>query len=254
MNPILIGISLFATLLSTISYLALPGEVAGKGPIYLTNFLAYPFIYMFVAWVLLPIYMRQRVTSAYELLENQLGLSIRLLGATLFLLLRLVWMSVLVYLTAKAIATMIGVDDAMVPWIVLFTGGFAIAYTSLGGLRAVVITDLMQTVLLYGVALVVLVIITWKMGGFGWFPTQWQSDVWDRPPFFSFNPSTRVTVLGSMLSVFLWTVATAAGDQVAVQRYMATEDVKAARRAIATQLAASTIGGIHLGLVWIALL
>ncbi|MEZ6077105.1 MAG: hypothetical protein R3C56_15985 [Pirellulaceae bacterium] len=78
MNPILIGISLFATLLSTISYLALPGEVAGKGPIYLTNFLAYPFIYMFVAWVLLPIYMRQRVTSAYELLENQLGLSIRL--------------------------------------------------------------------------------------------------------------------------------------------------------------------------------
>jgi len=34
MNPILIGVSLFATLLSTISYLSLPGETIGKGPVY----------------------------------------------------------------------------------------------------------------------------------------------------------------------------------------------------------------------------
>lgn len=254
MNPILIGVSLFATLLSTISYLALPGEVAGKGPVFLTNYLAYPLIYLFITLVLLPVYMRQRVTSAYELLENQLGLSIRLLGATLFLLMRLVWMSLLVYLTAKAIATMIGVDAEMVPWIVLATGAFAITYTSLGGLRAVVITDLMQTVLLYGGALLVLGTITWKMGGFGWFPTQWQQDVWDSQPIFSLDPTVRVTVVGSMLSIFLWTVATAAGDQVSVQRYMATEDVKAARRAIAIQLTVGTIVGITLGLVGVALL
>ena len=254
MNPILIGVSLFATLLSTISYLALPGEVAGKGPVFLTNYLAYPFIYLFIALVLLPVYMRQRVTSAYELLENRLGLSIRLLGATMFLLLRLVWMSVLVYLTAKAIATMIGVEDAMVPWIVVATGAFAITYTSLGGLRAVVITDFLQTLLLYGGALLVLGTITWNMGGFGWFPTQWQSDVWDSQKIFSLDPGTRVTVFGSMLSVFLWTVATAAGDQVAVQRYRATENATAARRAIAIQLAVATIVGVTLGLVGIALL
>ncbi|MFG0261097.1 MAG: sodium-coupled permease [Novipirellula sp. JB048] len=254
MNPILIGVSLFATLLSTISYLALPGEVAGKGPIFLTNFLAYPLIYLFIAMVLLPVYMRQRVTSAYELLENRLGLSIRLLGATMFLLLRLVWMSVLVYMTAKAIATMIGVGDEMVPWIVLATGAFAITYTSLGGLRAVVITDLMQTVLLYGGAMLVLGTITWNMGGLSWFPTQWQSDVWDRQQIFSWDPATRVTVVGSILSVFLWTVATAAGDQVSVQRFMATKDVKAARRAIAIQLAVGVIVGITLGVVGFALL
>ncbi len=254
MNPILIGVSLFATLLSTISYLALPGEVAGKGPFFITNYLAYPLIYLFITMVLLPVYMRQRVTSAYELLENQLGLSIRLLGATMFLLMRLVWMSLLIYLTAKAIATMIGVGDAMVPWIVLATGAFAIAYTSLGGLRAVVITDLMQTVLLYGGALLVLGTITWQMGGFGWFPTQWQSDVWDSQQIFSLDPAARVTVFGSMLSVFLWTVATAAGDQVAVQRYMATEDAKAARRAVAIHLTVGTIVGITLGLVGVALL
>lgn len=254
MNPFLIGISLFATLLSTISYLAIPGEVLGKGPIYLTNYLAYPFVFLVLALVILPVYMRQRVTSAYELLEQRLGLSIRMLGVVMFLMLRLVWMSLLVYLTAQAIAIMIGVGEEMVPWIVLVTGIFAVTYTSLGGLRAVVITDLMQTLLLYGGALLVIATITWNMGGFGWFPTEWQGDVWDRQPIFSFDPATRVTVVGSVVSVFLWMVCTSAGDQVSVQRFMATKDVKAARRAMAMSLTVSFIVGITLGMVGVALL
>ncbi len=254
MNPILIGVSLFATLLSTITYLALPGEVLGKGPIYLTNYLAYPFIYLVIGFVILPVYMRQRVTSAYELLEDRLGISVRLLGAILFLTLRLVWMSLLVYLTAQAIAVMIGVGEDMVPWIVVVTGVFAITYTSLGGLKAVVITDLMQTLLLYGGALLVIGTITWKMGGFGWFPTEWQGDVWDSQPIFSLDPSTRVTVVGTFISVFLWVVCTSAGDQVTVQRFMSTKDAKTARRATAMQMTIGMVVGLTLGLVGIAML
>ena len=67
---------------------------------------------------------------------------------------------------------MIGVVEEWVPWIVLVTGFFAITYTSLGGLRAVVIKDLMQTILLYGGALLVIGTVTWKMGGFEWFPDE----------------------------------------------------------------------------------
>lgn len=254
MNPFLIGVSLFATLLSTISYLAIPGEVSGKGPIYLTNYIAYPFVFLVVGFVILPVYMRHRVTSAYELLEDRLGISIRLLGAILFLLMRLVWMSLLVYLTAKAIAIMIGVGEDMVPWIVLITGIFAVTYTSLGGLRAVVITDLMQTILLYGGALLVIGTISWKMGGFGWFPTEWQDEVWDSQPLFSLDPGVRVTVFGSVVSVFLWMVCTSAGDQVSIQRFMATKDARTARRAIMMQLIVSAVVGVTLCLVGLALL
>ncbi|MDA7921903.1 sodium/solute symporter [Verrucomicrobiales bacterium] len=254
MNPLLIGVSLFATLLSTITYLALPGETLGKGPIYLINYLAYPFIYLVIGFVILPVYMRLRVTSAYELLEARLGISVRLLGATLFLMLRLVWMSLLVYLTAQAIAIMIGVGEDKVPWIIVVTGIFAITYTSLGGLKAVVITDLMQTLLLYGGALLVLGTITWKMGGFGWFPTEWQGDVWDTQPLFSMDPSVRVTVVGTLISVFLWVVCTSAGDQVTVQRFMATKDAKTARRATAMQMIIGAVVGLTLGLVGMALL
>ena len=169
MNPFLIGVSLFATLLSTISYLAIPGEVLGKGPAYMAIYLACPFIFLVLAFVILPVYMRNRVTSAYELLDQRLGLSVRLLGAGMFLVLRLVWMSLLIHLTAKALAVMIGAGEEMVPWIVAVTAVFAITYTSVGGLRAVVITDLLQAILLYGGALLVIGTITWKMGGLGGF-------------------------------------------------------------------------------------
>ncbi len=253
MNPLLIGVSLFATLLSTITYLAIPGEVAGKGPVYLSNYLAYPFTFLLVGFVILPVYMRQRVTSAYSLLEERLGPSVKFLGAIMFTLLRLVWMTLLVYLTAKAISIMIGAPAEAVPLIVMVTGFFAIIYTSLGGLRAVVITDLMQTILLYGGALLVIGTVTWKMGGFGWFPTEWP-DSWDDQPVFSLDPSTRVTVFGSILSVFLWTVATMSGDQVSVQRFMATKDAPAARKALAMQLSISVVVGVTLGFVGLALL
>ncbi len=254
MNALLIGVSLFATLLSTITYLAIPGEVMGKGPVYLSNYIAYPFAFLVVGFWILPAYMQRRVTSAYELLEMRLGLSVRLLGMGMFILLRLVWMSLLVFLTSKAIAIMIGAGEEWVPWIVAVTGLFAITYTSLGGLKAVVITDLMQTILLYGGALLVIGTVTWKLGGFGWFPTEWKGDIWDHQPVFSLDPSTRVTVAGSVISVFLWLVCTSMGDQVSVQRFMATENVRAARRAIATQLTIGMIVGVTLGFVGVSLL
>lgn len=253
MNPILIGVSLFATLLSTISYLAMPGEVSGKGPAYLATYLAHPLTFLFIGFVILPVYMRQRVTSAYELLEAKLGLSIRLLGVVMFLALRLVWMSLLIFLTAKAIAIMIQAPDTAVPLIVMATGAFAVVYTSLGGLRAVVITDLVQTLLLYGGALLVIGTVTWRMGGFGWFPTEWHPS-WDSQPIFSFDPSVRVTVVGSIITSFLWLSATMSGDQVSVQRFMATKDAKAARTSLLVQMIVGIIVAITLCLVGLSLL
>lgn len=102
MNPILIGISLFATLLSTISYLAKPGEIIKNGPYILTSVFSIPIAFLVVGYVLIPVFMRYRVTSAYELLEQKLGLSSRLLGAGMLVTLRVMWMSVLYMATSDA--------------------------------------------------------------------------------------------------------------------------------------------------------
>ncbi len=253
MNPALIGVSLFASLLSTVTYLLLPGETIGRGPIYLTNFLAYPFVFLVVGYVLLPVYMRVRVTSAYELLETRLGLGIRLLGASMFLLLRLVWMSLLIYAAARAFTYIIDVDEAWVPAVVVVVGAVSLVYAVLGGLRAVVVTDLLQTILLYGGSLLVIAVVSVEMRGFDWFPREWNPD-WDRQPFFSFDPATRATVVGSIVSMFIWFVATSGGDQVSVQRFMATRDATAARRAIGLQLVLGAVVGITLGIAGFAML
>lgn len=253
MNPFLIGVSLFATLLSTISYLSLPGEVLGKGPIQITGIISMPFIFLIVGYGLLPFYMKYRVTSAYELLEQNLGLSVRMLGVVMFLSLRLVWMSLLVYLTAKALIVMIGVEEEWIPAVVLVTGLVAVTYASLGGLRAVVITDLMQTILLFGGALLVILMVTWDFGGFGWVPTEWDSN-WDTQKIISFDPSVRATTLGAILSGMVWQVCTAGGDQVSIQRFMSTTDARAARKSFLTQMCVSVVVTLTLCLVGLSLL
>lgn len=238
MNTGLIGVSLFATLLSTISYLALPGETIGKGPFILASSIAKPISFFVVGYILIPVYMRQRVTSAYELLEERLGLQNRLLGAGLFIGLRLIWMTLLMYLAARALTVMMGVDESWIPTIVLVAGLVAVIYTSMGGLTTVVTTDFIQFVLLFGGALLVIAHVTWRFGGFGWVPTEWASH-WDTQPIFSLDPSIRLTLFGTVLSGAAWGIATAGGDQTAIQRFMATRDAKSARFAYGTNLVVS---------------
>jgi SSS family solute:Na+ symporter len=116
-----------------------------------------------------------------------------------------------------------------------------------------VITDLLQTILLFGGALLVIGTVTWQMGGFSWFPTAWDPN-WDTQPIFSFDPSTRITFVGSLLSMSLWYIATSGGDQVSVQRFMSTTDVKAARKSFAVQLCVSVTVGVTLAMVGFSLL
>ena len=258
MNPMLIGVSLFATLLSTISYLSVPGEAAGKGPVNQISLLGLPVVFFVVAYLMLPIYMKFRVTSAYELLEEKLGLGLRLLGATMFLALRLVWMTLLVYLAAEAMTVMMGLDPKWIPAVAAVTGVVAVIYTSLGGLQAVVITDFLQTVLLFGGALLVVATVTYDFGGFGWIPTGWHAN-WDSQPLLPIEDGAvsfklRVSGLGALRSSTIWYIATLGGDQTTVQRFMATTDTKAARRALATQLIVGSVVTVTLCAVGFSLL
>lgn len=89
MNPFLIGVSIFVTVFSTISFLSTPGEIIKHGPAMLTGSLSIPIVYYIVGYLMVPVYMRYQATSAYELLEARLGVTARCLGAVLFMLLRL---------------------------------------------------------------------------------------------------------------------------------------------------------------------
>ena len=227
MNPFLIGVSIFVTVFSTISFLSTPGEIISNGPVMLVGSLTIPIVYCIVGYLMVPVYMRYKVTSAYELLEVRLGVRARLVGATLFILLRLSWMATLIYFACLAMLTMLGLEEKWLPLVTFAVGSIAIGYSSVGGLRAVVITDFIQFLLLFGGAALVIATATYHLGGFSWFPTSW-NPTWDTQPLFG-GLTVRVTVFASLLHGIVWWVCTAGADQTAIQRFMATGDARAAR-------------------------
>lgn len=229
MSPWKVGLSLFASLLSTITYLAVPGEMIKYGPMVLAQLAALPFIAALVGWFLIPAIMRLRVTSAYEILETRLGLSVRVAGSCFFLTLRLFWMSLVMFATADVVlAPILGLDDSAVPWICVVLGLVTVLYTAMGGLRAVVLTDVIQTAILVGGAALMVTLITTELGGVAkWWPSEWPAH-WQKPVFW-YDSTVRFTFVGAALSYFTWFVCTAGSDQIAIQRYLATRDTSAAR-------------------------
>jgi len=254
MKPWAVGLSLFATLLSTISYLSWPGEIIMHGPMFLCGLLSYPFIAGVVGWWLIPYFMKLNVTSAYEILELRLGLSVRLLGSIFFLALRLLWMAVIIYATiSKVLVPLMGLDQSATPWLCALLGVVTVIYTSLGGLRAVVFTDVIQTGILFGGAILAMLVVTNEMGGVAaWWPTQWAPN-WQAPTL-GYDPSVRVTLVGAFIATFTWFVCTSGSDQMAIQRYLATRDVRAARRMFNISLLTSGAVQLFLALLGLALL
>lgn len=247
-----IGISMFVTLFSTISYLSGPGEVIRYGPgIFFGSLLAIPFSYPVLAYVLLPALMKRRVVSMYELFETRLGRRIRTLGATMFIVYRTLWMAVLMHFGSVALSVILGVGDGAVPLITLVAGAIAVIYTSMGGLRAVITVDVLQfTVLLIGV-IATLAVVTVNFGGFGWLPTEWNPQ-WSNQPFFSVDPTVRVTIVTAAILAFM--LDTAHGvDQTQVQRYMASADLGQARRAVLVRILGSALTWTFLVLLGVAL-
>lgn len=224
-----VGLSFFATMFSTVSYLSMPGEMVKNGPMMWSFLAAFPFIYLVVAIFFIPYIMKLKISSAYELLELRLGLKNRLLASIYFLIMRLVWMAVIIYMMAdKVIVPIMGWPVETARWISLIMGVITITYTSFGGLRSVVLTDVVQTFVLFGGSILAILIISSDLGGPSaiipahW-PEHWQDWVF-------FDTQTRVSFLTASLSMFGWHVCTAGSDQMAIQRYLATRDTKAAQR------------------------
>jgi SSS family solute:Na+ symporter len=253
MNPLNVGLSLFATLLSTITYLAFPGEMIRYGPMILAMIVAYPFVALVVGWLMIPFFMRLQVTSAYQILEMRLGLGVRMLGSIFFLSLRLLWMAVIVYATTdKVLVPLIGLDSSATPWLCAVLGLITVTYTSMGGLRAVVVTDVMQTLILLGGAVLTIVLATIYLGGVGaWWPQEWPAH-WPEPKLY--DPNERITFFAIVLATFTWWSCTSGSDQMAIQRYLATRDVRAARAVLVTTLGVNVLINCLLTLVGLALL
>lgn len=254
MNPIAVGISLFATLLSTLSYLAYPGEMLKYGPGIFVGMLAFPLVYFVAGWWLIPRIRQMNVTSAYEILEKKLGIKVRLLATSMFLALRFFWMATIIYVTVDiALMSVIPLDRSYVPLIGIGMILITIVYTVMGGLKAVVVTDVVQASIFLGGALLSIVIVMISVGSpAALIPDSWPAH-WSAPKI-AFDLHERITLGNAMLMLFVWYVATVGSDQMAIQRYISTESLKTARQALRVSLLTDFTAKCILALVGLAML
>jgi SSS family solute:Na+ symporter len=216
--------------------------------------LSLPFVFVIVGWVLIPRIMRQRVTSGYELLEARLGLTGRLLGAFLFVLLRVFWMASILYATSSAVLVpLLKIDPKWMPALSVGMAVITLLYTVEGGLKAVVLTDAVQAVLMFFGAAATILVVTLTLGGVGaWWPSAWPAH-WAEPAILP-TPDRSRTILGAFMAMLVWMTCTAGSDQMSIQRYLATRDAAAARRSFGIQLLSSVLSLSLLGLAGLAVL
>jgi SSS family solute:Na+ symporter len=254
-HPIVAGISLFAALFTIIAYIGVPGEIVQNGPmLVLGSVCALPFSYFIITRFLIPSFMRMPITSGYELLETRLGRPVRLTASIVFICVRLVWMSLVIYAASGVLVNVTGCDRQWLPLIAAAIGAIATLYTLAGGIEAVMTTALLQFALLFlGAALTVGLITLYSGGVAAWWPDARPAH-WLPQPFFSTDPTVRLTAVGTFFSYFISTVCAGGSDQVAIQRYLTTRNVAEARRAVMFGHITTGVILLTLGCVGLALL
>ena len=223
------GMSIFATMLSSVSFIALPAQTYISDwryfPMALTIFAMAPL----VICCFLPFFRRLNITCAYEYLEKRFNLGVRLFASAAFVVFMICRVAVVTLLPAIVLNAMtgIGIDTC-----ILVCGVATILYCAFGGFEAVVWSDFIQgLVLISGAFLILVALIMGTDGGLsGYFSTalsHGKMRVWDFRPLVSAPVFWVVLVYGITQNLFSYT-----SDQCIIQRYVSVRDEKAAARSI----------------------
>lgn len=160
-----IGLSLVGTSISSITFLAYPADAFKTAWLRFLPNLMMPLGILIATRLFLPFFRHKNITSAYEYLEDRFGPSIRVYGSITFVFGQLVRVSIILYLISLVLHEMLGVDPVLS---ILIAGGFVAIYTVIGGIDAVIWTDVIQTiVLMLGGIISLIVIINLLPGGLG---------------------------------------------------------------------------------------
>jgi len=145
-----VAMSMYASLTSAVTFLAIPGTAYSENIALIIVCVMSPIVAPFILLLFYPVYHRLQVTTSYEYIEKRFGPTARYGVAGLFILARLGWLGTVVYAPSMAMSVVTGIPL----WsCICMMGLLATAYTVLGGLAAVVWTDVIQFIILIGGAI-----------------------------------------------------------------------------------------------------
>lgn len=223
------GISIYATMLSAITYMAYPAKA------YATDWTYYPMLVTIllvsfpVIKYYLPFFRRLNVTSAYEYLERRFNAPTRLMASALFIIFMVARMALVLYLPSLALTAVTGINLYIC---IVLMALVTIVYCTMGGVEAVVWGDVVQGFILVGGALFAVGYLIWGTeGGVQGF---WQIGMADHKFrmfdwSFDYRSATFwVIILGGIANNLI----SYTSDQTVIQRYLTTKDEAGARHSI----------------------
>lgn len=236
----LVLVSIIATETSTVTFLSIPGLAFDPGnpakntPPGNLTFLQLAFGYIIgrivIAWFLLPQYMRGELFSAYQLLRERFDPAVQRTASGLFLITRTLVDGLRLCLTALLLGQFTGWDLRIS---ILALGSVTLIYTYLGGMEAVIWTDLVQFVIYIAGALVAgWFILRMLPGGWSEFVSIHQATGRFRVIDFDTSPTQVRTFWAGLIGGAFVTMASHGADQNMVQRYFCARSLGAARLAL----------------------
>lgn len=234
-----VGLSLVGTSISSITFLAYPADSFKTTWIRFLPNLMLPLAIFIAAYAIMPRFRAAGTTTAYEFLAKHFGNPIRRYAAVVFVIGQVLRISTILYLIGLLIQQLTGLSPSMS---IFLCGAFVIAYTLIGGLEAVVWTDVVQTVVLALGGIVCFSIICQALPGglTEVFQTAWAANKLSfgqathhgiEPLGWHLNFSEKTITLLLMLGLVNWLVEYS-GNQNTVQRFCACRSNQEARRAL----------------------
>ncbi|KAM3909901.1 sodium-dependent multivitamin transporter isoform 1-T3 [Leptodactylus fuscus] len=214
-----VALSLLATFQSAVAILGVPSEIYRFGTEYWFLGCSYILGLLIPAYIFIPVFYRLRLTSTYEYLELRFGKTVRICGTVTFIFQMVIYMGVVLYAPALAFNAVTGISL----WGVVLTMGLVCTlYTTLGGLKAVIWTDVIQTLVMFAGQLAVIIVGTAKVGSI--------QDVWNismehnKISGINFNPDpfTRHSIWSLGIGGIFLMLSLYGVNQAQVQRYLSS--------------------------------
>ena len=224
-----IGLSIMATQASAITFLSTPGQAFTDGMQFVQFYFGMPIAMLFLAFFVLPIYYKLRVTTAYEYLEQRFDLRMRSLSAMLFLIQRGMAAAISILAPSIILCAVFGWDLLLTNF---FMTVFVVIYTTSGGSEAVSRTqELQMTVMLGGLILAFFLILNELPQGMG------VSDAWQIAGAtgktqildWSFSWNDRYNVWSGVLGATFLFLSYFGTDQSQVGRYLSGKTLRESR-------------------------
>nr|XP_029727511.1 putative sodium-dependent multivitamin transporter isoform X2 [Aedes albopictus] len=224
-----VSFSLMASFMSAITLLGVSNENYQFGTQFVVINFSYGLATPIAAYLFLPVFFKLQACSAYEYLEMRFGKKTRLAASLAYTLQMILYMGIAVYAPALALQAVTGLDQT---YSILAIGIVCTFYSTIGGMKAVLFTDVFQSILMFAAIYAVIICAAVKAGGLA---PIWEAaekggrlELWNFDP----DPTARHTWWSLVIGGMFTYLSLYAVNQTQVQRLQTVKDLKSAQRAL----------------------